>query len=105
MHKRIIEQDQSLGGDIGYCSLADGRERDRRIESQEHGRKKVAANSQVDAAPALSIQRSAVRPTTAFLEFIQIDRHRRAKLLSIEPAGYCQHGIADRLAFESADVH
>ena len=78
--ERVVHQDQRLGRHVRDVPPADRRERDRRVEGEHHRRQEVAADRQVDAAPAVAVERAARgRSAAAVHERRQVDRARSGR--------------------------
>ena len=104
MHERIVQQDQRLGRHVRHVATADRGERDRRVEGEQERRQEIAAHRQVDAAPAVAVERAARRPAAAFHGRASGRPERRAKHRRVEPAGDGEHRVADRFAFEPPQI-
>ena len=106
MHQRIIQQRQGLGGDVRDVAPAHAGERHRGVEGQEHRVQEVSPDVQVDASPAVAVERARpLRAAATFHERREIRRHARAEHRRIEPARDRQQGIADRFGLEPPHVH
>ena len=56
----VVHQNQGLGWDVADVAAADGAEGDGGVEGEHHGGEKIAADGDVDAPPAVAIERTAV---------------------------------------------
>src|SRR5687767_9875201 len=77
--KRLIHQNERLGGNVRYGSPPDGAVRDRSVEGQHHWRKKIPPHLLIDAAASGAIERTALlRASSTLHERREVDRYRRA---------------------------
>jgi hypothetical protein len=100
----IIQHHQGLGGNIGYRAASHRGERRGEIESGEHRVEEVSPHGQVDASPAVAVQRAARRFAPANIMLRQVRQDRRAFHRPVESAGYGQNRIPDRLGLEASSV-
>ena len=56
-HKRVVHHRQRLRRHVRHAAAADRRERRGIVEGQKHRREKITPHGQIDAAPAVAIER------------------------------------------------
>ena len=108
--ERVVHQDQCLGRDVRHVAAPCRDQRRGHVEGGQHRRREVPPDGDVQAAPAVAVERAAGLGTTVVIAVVvhergEVDLDSGPLPPAVEPPGDGQDRVPDRLGLQAADGH